>query len=288
VYSRPSRRFVRHVRIGPASAGAQRGQSLVEFALVLPVLLLIVLAGLDVGRAFLGWVGLNSAARVGADFAARNPTAWDVSNPNLTLQAEYTTLITNETKNIGCVVATPEPPTFPALNTEIGSPAHVGLTCQFSIITPLIGAVLPNPLPISAGASFPIRAGSIAGIPVATAAPYPTAAPTPTPAPTPAPTATPDPGGTPAPTATPTAEPTAAPSPTPPMCTVPTLTGFMTNQVQQKWHNNAGFLTNVIFNPLAGGNSNYRVNYQSIPAGQSRDCATTTIEVRPLAPTAAP
>ncbi len=47
-----------------------RGQSLVEFALVLPVVILVVLMALDFGRVFMGWVGVNSMARVGAHYAS--------------------------------------------------------------------------------------------------------------------------------------------------------------------------------------------------------------------------
>ena len=53
-----------------------RGQSLVEFALVLPMILLLMLIAIDFGRVFLGWVGLNNAARVAANYAALHP------NPN--------------------------------------------------------------------------------------------------------------------------------------------------------------------------------------------------------------
>ena len=53
--------------------GPRRGQSIVEFALVLPVLLFLLLMGLDFGRVFLGWVNLNNAARVGANYAALYP-----------------------------------------------------------------------------------------------------------------------------------------------------------------------------------------------------------------------
>ncbi len=54
----------------------RRGQSLVEFALVLPVLMLLLLIGIDFGRVFLGWVTLNNVVRDGANFAALHPTAW--------------------------------------------------------------------------------------------------------------------------------------------------------------------------------------------------------------------
>ena len=71
----------------------QRGQSFVEFALILPVLMLIVLIGLDFARAFVGWIAVNNAARVGANFAATNPSAWNAGNPNATLQAHYAAMV---------------------------------------------------------------------------------------------------------------------------------------------------------------------------------------------------
>ena len=51
------------------------GQSLVEFALVLPVVLLILLLTIDVGRLYYGWVNLQNAARIEANYAALHPTA---------------------------------------------------------------------------------------------------------------------------------------------------------------------------------------------------------------------
>ncbi len=56
-----------------------RGQSLVEFALVLPLLALIVLGALDLGRAFFTLIVITNAAREGARYG----TIWfddDYSN----------------------------------------------------------------------------------------------------------------------------------------------------------------------------------------------------------------
>ena len=53
------------------------GQSLVEFALVLPILLFLTLIALDFGRVYLGYINLQNMARIAANFAANNPTAWD-------------------------------------------------------------------------------------------------------------------------------------------------------------------------------------------------------------------
>ena len=53
-----------------------RGQSLVEFALVLPILLLLVLITVDFGRALYGWVVLQNSARIAAKWglSSRAPT----------------------------------------------------------------------------------------------------------------------------------------------------------------------------------------------------------------------
>ena len=54
----------------------RRGQSLVEFAIVLPILLYLTLVALDFGRVYLGWINLQSMSRIAANLAANNPTAW--------------------------------------------------------------------------------------------------------------------------------------------------------------------------------------------------------------------
>lgn len=49
-----------------------RGQSLVEVALALPVLVMLMMGLLDLGRAFYAMVTLNDAAQEGAAYAATN------------------------------------------------------------------------------------------------------------------------------------------------------------------------------------------------------------------------
>jgi Flp pilus assembly protein TadG len=49
------------------------GQSLVEFALVLPVLLLLVLGAMDLARMFSTKITLTNAAREGANYLSRHP-----------------------------------------------------------------------------------------------------------------------------------------------------------------------------------------------------------------------
>jgi len=144
-----------------------RGQSLVEFVLILPVVLVILLGALDFGRAFMGWIVLNNAARVGANYASLNATAWD-SPGNASRQATYASLVEDARTEAGvvlsgCETAAVPSPGFPN-GFEIGDFAVVDLTCDFDPITPLIGEILTaggGSLPVSARAVFPIRTGKV-------------------------------------------------------------------------------------------------------------------------------
>lgn len=62
-------------RIRALIAADDRGQSLVELALMLPLLLLIVLGLVDVGRVYAAKAGTMNAAREAALYAARDPSA---------------------------------------------------------------------------------------------------------------------------------------------------------------------------------------------------------------------
>lgn len=265
---------------GPERRTAKRdgrlGQSLAEFALTLPMALLMILFGLDFGRVFLGWVALNQAAREAANYAAMNPAAWTLPY-NLSVQAEFARLVTTEASNINCTLVTPVPdPTFPS-GTSLGAPAVVALDCGFSLITPIIGIITGNPIPVSASSAFPIRSGNIEGVPAPSATPTMAPSATPAPTPTPGPTATPDPGATPTPTPAP---PTPTPVPTPAMCTVISLLNVQSNKAQGDW-NDAGFTGQVVFVPLVP--PNYRIQWQSETVGNSILCSSG-VTVRSHAP----
>jgi PKD repeat protein len=131
-----------------------RGQSVVEFALVLPLLMLLLLLVVDFGRAYMGWVELNNAARVAANYAAQNPTG--------PFGTAYASLVSTDATGSNCPLPSPIPaPTFPN-GTQLGAQAQVTLTCQFHLIVsafPGFGQLLPNPATLSATAYFPVRTG---------------------------------------------------------------------------------------------------------------------------------
>lgn len=145
------------------TARRDQGQSLVEFALILPVLLLLVLGGIDFGRVFLGWVSLNNTARIAANYAASNATLMAAGNPAAI--AAYNDLVQQDATATNCQPPDPIPlPTFTP-NAGLGGSATVRVTCNFGILTPVISSILGNAVEVSASAVFPVRTGVVANEP---------------------------------------------------------------------------------------------------------------------------
>ena len=151
----------------PPARRKDLGQSLTEFALILPILLLLTLVAIDFGRVYLGWVNLQNMARIAANYAANHPTAW-VTN-DAAAKASYQDQIRADAKANNCTlplvsgVPTAPDPTF-SPDTNIGSTAEVRLSCTFQIITPVIGSIVGSGglLTVGASSTFPIKNGQFA------------------------------------------------------------------------------------------------------------------------------
>src|SRR5690242_12732831 len=146
-----------------------RGQSLVEFAMALPILLFLTLIALDFGRVYLGYINLQNMTRIAANYAANHPTAWSAT-PNTTDQTRYRNQILADATATNCrlpqsagspVVATP---TFTDGNgdgssTTLGDTVRVNLSCTFQVITPGVSAIVGGSVAVSSSAQFPVKAG---------------------------------------------------------------------------------------------------------------------------------
>jgi hypothetical protein len=187
----------------PRASGTTRGQALVEFAIVLPLLVVLLVMAIDFGRVFFGWVGLHNAARIAADYAARTSDSWPAgTGGSIGAQARdrYFDLVISDLTAVNC---SPDPngdvpwtagaipgPTFlnPDGSTggdvkEPGDHAHVTLTCSFGLVTPLAEAILGGRVQLSADAYFAINGTTAVSFPTAVPLPTPTPAPTPPPGP---------------------------------------------------------------------------------------------------------
>jgi Flp pilus assembly protein TadG len=65
-----------------AARRARCGQSLVEFSLVIPLFILLVLAIFAFGLVFQNKIAMDNAVRDGARFASTQPDKWDNTKPN--------------------------------------------------------------------------------------------------------------------------------------------------------------------------------------------------------------
>lgn len=137
-----------------SSSCRDRGQNLVEFALVLPLLVLILFGAVDLGRVYFATITLTSAAREGARYLSVYPD--DVSNP---LGAFYGTRerVIREASNSGINISSGQI-TVSCTNTDDeydfcdgGSPASVTVSHSFDLI---MGWVLPSPITLTRSAEM--------------------------------------------------------------------------------------------------------------------------------------
>jgi hypothetical protein len=185
-----------------------RGQSLVEFALILPVFMLFFAAVLDLGRIATAQIAITGAAREGVFQAAKTPADFDSSQGCPADGKSNVIYCRIKLESGGGVTIAPSDVAVtcdPAdCSIGIGHNITVRVTGHFQLFTPLMAVFFGGNMNVSFSGS---STANVETLPVVGGTP--TAAPTATPTPTPT--------GTAAPTATPTA--------TPITCTLPSA-GF--------------------------------------------------------------
>ena len=123
----------------------EKGQSLVEFVLILPILLIILAGMLDLGRLYFAYVAVTDAAAEGATYAAIHPEyaaippedegneivnrAQDASGGLIEIDRS---LVGIECLDLEC------------LATASGDPITVTVNYTFTLATPFISAMVPD------------------------------------------------------------------------------------------------------------------------------------------------
>jgi Flp pilus assembly protein TadG len=173
-----------------------RGQALVELALIVPVLALLLLATLDLGRLYYSTITVTNAAREAALEATVNPSSYTAGTCD-PVTSSIVCAAVNEARNSWVTVAPADVVAScnPSCSKAYGNEVTVTVTGHFDLLTPLIGA-------FTGGQNVTLSSTAKAEV---IEVPVPLG--TPTPAPTPTPEATPEP----TPEATPSPTPACAP-----------------------------------------------------------------------------
>jgi Flp pilus assembly protein TadG len=231
------------------------GQSLVELAMVLPVILLVVAGTIDLGRAYFSTVALENASKEGAFYGARKPVC-DTEKPGCTAPNTVEWHVEKELQGVAdpTVAATclgAGGATKPVADCTDGDEYRVTVQAPFNLITPLVSALLGREtLTLSASSTAPVLTSF--------------SPPGATPVPIPDTEATPVPVG---------------------MCWVPDFVsaGVRKNNADDFWQNFAKFQTTPT---KVGGSGNWIVRGQSELPGTTLPCATTmiTISDQPMTP----
>lgn len=135
------------------------GQSLVEFALVLPIFLLIVVAIVDVGRGVFAYNSVTNGAREAARLAIVNQDQTSVQ----TRGVSQTAIAETATPNITVSYRLPTPNADPAANAvcnprAVGCIAVVTFQTTFQPVTPIIsGFLFPSGVTLTATSTMPIE-----------------------------------------------------------------------------------------------------------------------------------
>jgi len=134
------------------------GQALVEFALVIPLLILIFMGLFDFGRAVFAYNSLSNAAREGARVAI-------VDQSIVAGVPVGATEAANQATGLGLDAADPTEVEVTYLLPDLSGPcpthtigciAEVTVHHQFTAITPIIGSVI-GPIDLTASTQLPIE-----------------------------------------------------------------------------------------------------------------------------------
>jgi Flp pilus assembly protein TadG len=133
----------------------QEGQTLAEFAIVIPIVVLMLLALFDAGRAVVFYTELTNASRVGARVAMVNQSNSDQCSSG---DVSFKCAAAAQTSGMGIEASDIDDVTI--AGSECGligaCTATVSVEYAFEPITPVVGWML-GPITLSASTSMPIE-----------------------------------------------------------------------------------------------------------------------------------
>jgi Flp pilus assembly protein TadG len=136
--------------IGRRERRRGRGQTLVEFAMVLPIIFVVLIAVLDLGRAVFVYNTLAQSARQAARLAIVNQNVTDVKNaaiayaPTLGMTASNVDVCFKSSFSAQTDCANPSVDNCPQSTRTIGCLAYVKTHVAYTPLTPVISTIFPS------------------------------------------------------------------------------------------------------------------------------------------------
>lgn len=127
----------------------EKGQSVVEFALVLPILILLLLAIMEGGRIFAGYVELQNAARDATRYASINVKNKTAPSAIKTYAEDRLTLL-DPTKLAFSIKS----PTWSGTEYSSDKVVEIELSYPLEITTPIISNITGSPFNVKATMSM--------------------------------------------------------------------------------------------------------------------------------------
>src|SRR5687768_2728599 len=121
-----------------------RGQSIVELALILPVMMLLVASALDLGRMFYSQITITNAAREGVYEASYSPTSFQHDAPCNTTLNRVMCRVLSEAKGSFVQVQKADVTLTcsPACASGIDNTVTVTVNGRFKLLTPIMAPFL--------------------------------------------------------------------------------------------------------------------------------------------------
>jgi len=122
----------------------QDGQALVEMAIILPLLLLLLLGTIEMGRIFHSYIVVTQASREGARVAAVGQS-----------DAEINTVVAENTSSLGGTVRVGITPAH--ADRRVGDTVTVEVQYEIDLVAPMITAFFPDPFPVTGATSMRVE-----------------------------------------------------------------------------------------------------------------------------------
>ncbi|CAN5619267.1 hypothetical protein BH23CHL8_BH23CHL8_21180 [soil metagenome] len=141
-------------QVGPSVRHAEGGQSVVEFALALPLIVMLMLGLFDAGRVVIGYTTLTNAARAAARVAVVNQS----DDETCTTVRTFKCAASDQAVALGIAPTSVADAVIKGSDCALlgGCTVTVTLSHSIDLVTPLIGALM-GPFNLTASASMPIQ-----------------------------------------------------------------------------------------------------------------------------------